>query len=337
MSVDKDLLKDLCSRVDLVDYVSQTYDLKKSGTELVMLCPMHREKTPSLKIYPEEKTWYCYGCHKGGNIISWMMLVEHLSFNEAIDKICKLTNCDIKNLKTCESLKFFKTLKHNAELYNNHRIMARRILSDEDLKPFRPCNIDEPQEWLDEGITPEAIKRFDIRIDDSANRICYFQYDENDKIIGVKGRTRYATYKEMGIRKYTSYTKIGTVDFLQGMHENRQNIIASNEIIVFEGIKSVLKVYAWGYNNAVSAETSTLNKSQINILIGLGVRDVVVGFDTDVPYNKVVNELSKLKRFVNVYVMYDFDKLLGGEDAKASPPDAGREVFERLYRNRIKI
>lgn len=337
MNVDKDLLKDLCSRIDLVDYVSQDYDLKQSGTELVMLCPIHREKTPSLKIYPNEQTWYCYGCHKGGNIITWMILVEHLTYNQAIDKICKLTGTDLNKLKTCESLRFFKMLKHNSESPVNKIAGIRPILTEDELKAFRPCNPNEPEEWLKEGIEPEIIKRFDIRIDDAANRICYFQYDKNDNIIGVKGRTRYEAYKEMGIRKYTSYKKIGTIDFLQGMHENRQNILDANEIIVFEGIKSVLKVASWGYNNAVSAETSSLNKAQINILIGLGVRNVVVGFDTDVSYKKVVAELSNLKKFVNVYVMYDFDHLLGGEQAKASPPDGGREIFEILYNNRVKI
>ena len=337
MDVDKDLLKDLCSRIDLVDYVSQNYDLKPSGTELVMLCPIHKEKTPSLKIYPKEQTWYCYGCHKGGNLISWMMLVEHITYNEALDKICRLTNTDLKNLKTCESLRFFKMLKHNSESFNNKKINLRQVLTKEELKSFRPCGPDEPKEWLEEGIKPDIIKRFDIRIDDAANRICYFQYDKNDNIIGIKGRTRYEAYKEMGIRKYTSYRKIGTIDFLQGMHENHQGILDANEVIVFEGIKSVLKVASWGYNNAVSAETSSLNKEQINILIGLGVKNVVVGFDTDVPYKKVVSELSKLKKFVNVYVMYDFKHLLGGEEAKASPPDGGREIFEELYRSKVKI
>lgn len=337
MDVDKELLNDLCAKIDLVDYVSQTYDLKKAGTELVTLCPIHKEKTPSLKIYPNNQSWYCFGCHRGGNIISWMMLVEHLSYNEAIDKICRLTNSDIKSIKACESLRFFKSLKSNVESNKDIALINRPVLTDEDLRAFRPCLPNEPKEWLDEGIAPEIIKRFDIRIDDAANRICYLQYDNNDNIIGVKGRTRYLAYKEMGIRKYTSYKKIGAVDFLQGMHENKSNILASNEIIIFEGIKSVLKVASWGFNNAVSAETSALNKYQINILIGLGVRNVVVGFDSDVPYKKVVSELTKLKKFVNVYVMYDFNNLLGGAEAKASPPDAGREVFEKLYNSRIKI
>ena len=337
VNVDKDLLKELCERVDLVDYIAQSYDLKKSGAELVTLCPMHREKTPSLKVYPQEQTWYCYGCHRGGNIISWLMLVEHLTYSEAVDKICALTNTDIRNLKTCESLNFFKSLKNNFEQSIANRISDRKVLTEQDLCRFRPCNYNEPKEWLSEGITPEAIKKFDIRIDDAANRICYLQYDRNDRVIGVKGRTRYEAYKEMGLRKYTSYNKIGTVDFLQGMHENKKDILKANEIIIFEGIKSVLKVASWGYNNAVSAETSTLNKSQVDILIGLGIRNVVVGFDSDVPYKKITDNLKMLKRFVNVYVMYDFDNLLGGSTAKASPPDAGREVFERLYNGRRKI
>lgn len=335
MSVDKDLLKELCSKIDLVDYISQTCDLKPAGKELVTLCPLHKEKTPSLKVYPDEQSWFCYGCHRGGNLISWMMLVEHLNYNEAIDKVCSLTGSDVRNLKTCESLKFFKLLKNKAESKN--KINNRNVLTERDLSNLRPCIGGEPHEWIEEGIDPKVIEKFDIRIDDTANRICYLQYDDNDNLIGIKGRTRYDKYKEMGIPKYTSYKKIGTINFFQGMHENRKNILNKNEIIIFEGIKSVLKAYSWGYDNCVSAETSCLNKSQIEILIKLGIKNIVIGFDSDVPYRKVVDNVNKLKKFANVYIMYDFNKLLGGPDKKASPPDAGKEIFDRLYQTRKKV
>lgn len=333
---DQEIIKEIESKFDLLEYANKILNFNYVSGAYWAHCQRHVDKTASLRLYPESNSYYCFSCHSGGGPIRFMMDYEHLTYNEAVDKICRLTGNDIRNLKTCESLKFFKALKYKSESQVKKQC-ARNVLTDKDLSNLRPCTYGEPEEWIEEGITPEAIEKFDIRIDDMANRICYLQYDNNDNIIGIKGRTRYERYKEMGIPKYTSYKKIGTINFFQGMHENRQNILNKNEVIIFEGIKSVLKAYSWGYDNCVSAETSCLNKSQIDILIGLGIRNVVIGFDSDVAYRKVVANVEKLKKFVNVYIIYDSDNLLGGADKKASPPDAGKEIFDKLYRSRKRI
>ena len=143
----------------------------------------------------------------------------------------------------------------------------------------------------------------------------------------------YKDFKEMKIPKYINYYKVGDLDYLQGYYLQRYLIDSAGEIIIFEGIKSVMKADSFGYYNSVACETHKLNIYQIRFLIGLRC-DVVIAFDKDVDYNKTLRNLKMLKRFVNVYVIRDKDGLLEGKD---SPVDQGKEVWERLYQNKIRI
>jgi DNA primase len=95
-----------------------------------------------------------------------------------------------------------------------------------------------------------------------------------------------------------------------------------------------MKVDGFGYNNAVSAETSVLNDDQARVLIELGCRDIVFAFDQDVSFNDALKSARKVKHWANCYVMYDRNGLL---QAKDSPCDRGKEVWDRLYKERQKI
>ena len=141
----------------------------------------------------------------------------------------------------------------------------------------------------------------------------------------------------MKIAKYISYNKIYGSDFLVGLRENMSHIRDKNEVIVVEGIKSVMKLWGWGYDNAVAAETSSLTDKQVQLLISLGVRNVVIAFDSDVSPAHIRQSVKMLRKFVNVYMVYDKRGLLGGASAKASPPDRGRDVWEQLYEERTKV
>ena len=171
-------------------------------------------------------------------------------------------------------------------------------------------------------------------VDDRSNRIVYPVYDSDFRLIGIKGRTRFKNYKELKIMKYMNYHKIGILDYFQGMKQAQSSVVDKKEIIIVEGLKSVMKLDQWGYHNVVSAETSTLNEYQIELLIRMKLRNVIIAFDKDVELSKIRECTKLLKRFINVYVVYDRWKFLNDKD---SPPDCGRDVWETLYERRIRL
>ena len=332
MLYDKEQIDEMCNKVDLLEYASQSLDFKRSGTNYFAHCPLHRDDTASLSITPDKNKFYCFSCHKGGGIINWLMSYEGLTYLQAVEKVAKLTGTELTQHKRCTSFGVFKKIAKINEVEESKSV-DRKILDTSYMDRFKVID-GEPHEWIEEGILPEVMKEFDIRIDSASNRIVYPVYDNDDHLIGAKGRTRFKAYKTLGIMKYMNYEKVGTTDYFQGMHENREAIKETKSVIILEGIKSVMKLYGWGYRNAVAAETSHLNKAQVEILIRMGLRDVTIAFDSDVNIDSILDSVAELRRFCNVY--YIKDKSVDPSE-KASPCDFGKERWDQLYKERKRL
>lgn len=327
---DDDAIEEIISNVDLLEYAKKSYSFTKKSGSYFTNCPNHVDVTPSLSITPGKNLFHCFSCGVGGNILNWLMEYENLSFVEALNKAARLANVNISHLRTPSAMRLFSKLKVKEE---EKKSVDRKILELSYLDEFS----DEfPKEWEDEGISVEIMKKYGIKIDTKSNRIIYPVYDNNGNLIGVKGRTRFDNYKQLGIQKYMNYQKIGTTDFFIGLKENRDAIIQKNEIIIFEGIKSGMKVEAWGYDNWSASETSYLNDEQIKIILQLHIKDVVIAYDNDVPIEKIDECTKMLRKFLNVYYVLDKKHLLGDRTAKASPVDKGENTWEILYKERVK-
>ena len=331
MKIDQDKLQELCNKVDLMEYAEKSMDFERRGSDVYAThCPRHEDKTPSLMITPSKNLFYCHSCHVGGNIINWLMTFENLKFNDAVDKTAMLAGVEIDHLKTCESLSYFKQIKRS-------QVQPIKFATERQILPWSYYEqfADEiPQEWVDEGIEPEILKKYEIRIDKKSNRIVYPVYDKDGNLIGAKGRTRFKNYKELQIKKYLNYTKIQTTDYFMGMKQNRDTILDSKSVILFEGLKSVMHVAAWGYNNCLSSETSDINDAQAAILISMGIRDLIIAFDKDVGLGHIRETTKLLQKYMNVYAVYDKWGLLQDKD---SPCDQGRDTWELLYDRRIRL
>lgn len=334
---DNEALMELCSKIDLFDYASKSMEFEGRGDSYAAHCPRHIDKTPSLVITPSKNLFHCFSCGCGGNILNWLMTFEHMSFNNAVEKVGSLAGVDIKNFKQCSALKVYKNI---SRLYKNDKkeCVNRTILDATEIEKYSD---ETPIEWEEEGINPKIMKKYNIRIDHNANRIVYPVYDSGLNLIGFKGRTRFKNYKEMKIKKYQNYQKIGTTDFFIGMKENYENIKRQNEAIIFEGIKSGMKVEEWGYDYWLSSETGWLNDDQVLILIKLGVKNVVIAYDNDVAISKIRECTEKLRKFTNVYAVTDRrylkDRLLGSSEDKLSPCDKGKEIWEILYKEKRRL
>ena len=335
LTYDNDAIIELCSKVDLLEYASQTYDFQRKGENYFTNCPKHTDLTPSLSITPDKNLFYCFSCGRSGNILNWLMEYENLKFKEALEKVVNLAGENVNKLKLKQpnAMSLYKKIKRITEIETNKTI-TREILDESILNNYKT---EYPQEWIEEGINPKIMAKYNVRIDDNANRIIYPVYDKDFNLIGIKGRTRYKDYKERNLMKYQNYYKIGTTDFFTGMKENLDIIKQKNEIIIFEGIKSGMKAEAWGYDNWVASETSHLNDEQIKILLDLKIKEVIIAYDNDVELQKIKDCTKMLRKFTNVFVIYDKKGLLGKKTDKLSPVDLGKDIWEILYKERMKI
>lgn len=333
MKYSQEALEEMANRVDLLEYISRSIDFTKhSGNTYYAICPFHNEDTASFAVNTEGNYFHCFGCGRSGKIYTWIMLKEGLTFDQSVEKVANLTNTNLYDYVESETYNFYK-LFNRLNKPKKENIVERTILDiDKDYK--QRFNAEIPQEWIDEGISIDEIEKYEIMVDQSSNRIVYPVYDSEFRLIGVKGRTRFRNYKDLKIMKYMNYNKIGALDYFTGMKQAEPFIKKENQIIIVEGLKSVMKLDQWGYHNVVSAETSTLNEYQIELLIRMQVKNILIAFDKDVPLKKICEVAKLLKKFANVYAVIDKWKLL---DEKDSPCDKGEDVFRTLYERKVKL
>lgn len=328
-------LNDMADRLDLYSVVCQHQPcVKRQGRNFFFHCNNNRDSDASLLVDREHNFFKCFSDGSGGNVLSYFTEELGYTFTEAAKEVVRLSGGGYERPKSRpDCLRVMNRYKRLTAPQIN-RSLSKRVYGDYQKDYVQKYQKQFPQEWLDEGISADVMNEFDIRIDRYGERIVYPMWDNDDRFITAKGRTRLKDFKELGIAKYISYSAIGSVDFFVGMRENRANILRENRIIIFEGVKSVMKAKDYGFDFAVAAETSHINEFQIKRLLKMKIHEVTIAFDKDKTFKQATSGLDLLRRFTNCYVVIDRENLLG---EKESPVDKGADVFRRLYENRIRI
>ncbi len=153
MRFSDDFLAELRMRCDIEDIVSGYVQLKRRGKNLVGLCPFHNEKTPSFTVYPENGSFYCFGCAAGGEVVSFIRRAENLDFTEAVRFLCDRVGMVMPNDGFDDSL-----AQKRKKIYEMNREAARffheRLLSEEGRVAL--------EYFLSRGYTRRTITRFGL-------------------------------------------------------------------------------------------------------------------------------------------------------------------------------
>lgn len=330
-------VSDIVEAVDIVEYISQfcSLDIERNG-ELWGLSPFKEEKTPSFSVDPATGCWYDFSAGLGGNILEFIKEYHRVSIGKAVEILKNYAGIQE------EGQGAYSQRPSAAKVAKRFRINARPLKQAADKTMPEECmdryelRADKLRPWLEEGITPEAISKFLVRYDAFDDRIVFPIRSYTGDIISICGRTCDPDFKAKGLRKYTYYGSIGTIDTLYGFYENREHVLASKEIILFEGAKSVMIAHGWGICNTAAVLTSHISRQQMLFLVQLasfhGVR-VVLALDSDVDVMKDKN-VYKLLSYCRVEWVANQDGLL---EEKMAPVDAGQETWSILYQNRRKL
>ena len=323
-------LKDLIESIDIVQYISQYVELTQKGEEWWGLSCFKEEKTPSLSVHQSPPQFYDYSSGIGGNVYTFVRYYYKCSPKEAIDILKQYAGIDGEVSRTTDKLAATMVCKKYQIRERREKNESGIVLPNDCMDKYEDCP-DKLEVWEKEGIGRPSLERFQVRYDRFSDRLVYPIRDIGGKIVNIGGRTLDPEWKQKKLRKYTYFYHWGTMKTIFGFAENMEYIREHGEIILFEGCKSVLLADTWGLKNTGALLTSHLNPNQMKILAKLGCR-VVFALDKDVDILDDHN-ISILKNYVNVYYLYDRDNLLNEKDA---PVDKGREVFKKLYCQRIK-
>ncbi len=206
--------------------------------------------------------------------------------------------------------------------------------------------------WLKDGIKPDVMDKFNIKFSYGENKIIIPHYDINGKLIGIRGRA----LEKDEIENYGKYrpVQIGDVLYtyplqfnLYGLYQHKNGINARKSVIIAEAEKSTLLDHGYydDLSNTVACCGSNINKYHISLLLHYtDINEIIIAFDKEYndwrsdeakKYRKKIEHIcNKYKHLVNFSYIWDYDNLLNEKDA---PFDKGKEIFEYLYRNRVKV
>ena len=322
-------LAELIQQVSIVDYISQFVELEQRNDEFWGLSPFRDEKTPSFSVRPNPPVFYDYSAGIGGNIYTFIKHYFRCSNREAVEKIKDFAGCKDDVYVRQEKMAATMTCKRFSKPKSSAKQSKITVLPDDYMLRYEKCD-EKLNVWRSEGISDASLDKFQVYYDRFSDRLVYPIRDLNGQIVNVGGRTLDPDWKEKKQRKYCYFYSWGTINTIYGVAENIEYIKKSHELILFEGCKSVLLADTWGIHNCGAILTSHLSGNQLKLLVKLGVR-VVFALDKEVKIRDDHN-IQKLKRYVNVEYLYDWGDLL---DEKEAPVDKGREVFKKLYENRL--
>ncbi len=304
-------IDEIKSRIDIVDLVSETVKLRRTGKNYAGLCPFHNEKTPSFIVSPDRQTWRCFGqCNEGGDIFSFVMKKENWDFGEALRFLAdragvKLEAYRAQKPEEKEEHERLRGLLEEALTFYRHQLVntpagkpaldyvrEKRRLSDATLetfglgyapdsweaalKHFKDKGYAE-QELLDAGLVSQ--RESGGFIDRFHNRLMIPIRDENGRMTGFGARildpNDYPKFLNSPDTVLFSKSRL-----LYGLDRARRPIRAANQAVIVEGYLDVIALHQAGFENAVSPMGTALTEDQLRLLKKFS-RRIVLALDPD--------------------------------------------------------
>lgn len=307
-------ISEIKNSADIVDIISEAVILKKTGRNFVGLCPFHSEKTPSFTVSPEKQIFHCFGCGAGGNIFTFLMKFEGLSFPEAVRTLAVRYGIDIPEKKISPGRK--RELNEREHIYSANRQAA--IFFRENL--HQTTGGKKALNYLsDRGMSEETIHRFGLgfatadwdrlarylvskrvpvtvaekagliiprkqksgHYDRFRNRVVFPIIDLNKRVIGFGGRVMDdALPKYLNSPETPVYHKSRS---LYGLNRAKDECRVLKEMYVVEGYFDVLTMHQHGLRNSVATLGTALTLQHVQVIRGHIGRTgkVILVFDSD--------------------------------------------------------
>ena len=298
-------LDELIARNPIQDVVGQYVNLKRSGSNLFGLCPFHGEKTASFSVAPDKGIYYCFGCHKGGGAINFMMEIEGLSYPDAVRALAKRAGMEVPEDEqyqsryrqqerlwalSKEAARFFVAQLYSpagAEglAYAQKRGMPKSTLTkfgigfapntwDSLVKAMRAKGYTD-QELIDSGLVTVSQKNGNI-YDRFRNRLMFPIIDVRGNVIGFGGRVM-----DNSTPKYLNSPEtliFNTRKNLFGLNMAKKSKLGY--LILVEGYMDAIALHQYGFDCAVASLGTSLTEEHA-VLLSRYTENVVLIYDGD--------------------------------------------------------
>jgi DNA primase len=299
-------IEEVRSRSDIVSVIGRYVRLKRAGSGYTGLCPFHNEKTPSFHVNPARQMYKCFGCGVGGNVLTFVMEYENLTFPEAMEMLAQEAGIELPKQELTAQQKQQESLRQTLLEINKkaaryyfallksprgkpgYDYLTGRGLSDETILHFGLGYAGQGggelyQYMKKEGYSDSVLKETGLfKMDERGaydkfwNRVMFPIMDANNRVIGFGGRV-------MGDAKPKYLNSPETKIF-----DKSRNLFGLNyakrgkrsNMILCEGYMDVIALHQAGFTNAVASLGTAFTEQQAN-LIRRYTDEVLLTYDSD--------------------------------------------------------
>ncbi|MEZ5359522.1 MAG: DNA primase [Candidatus Zixiibacteriota bacterium] len=345
---------------DIVEVIAGYITLKKRGRNFLGLCPFHTEKTPSFSVSPDKQIYHCFGCGKGGNVFSFLMEHENMSFIEAIRLLADRYGVMLPTFEKEEDSKTERLFYANqvAAEYFQKNLSDRRYkdkiakylyttrgLNEESVKHFQiGLATDDWQGLLDYA------KKKDIKIDELTEaglvsksqrtgdyydrfrmRLMMPIFNITGKVIAFGGRT----LKKGEPAKYVNSPETSLYNksfILYGLNFAKQAIREAGSVIIVEGYFDLISMFQAGIHNVVAVSGTAFTPQQARLLSRFATKAYLF-FDADSAGRSAA--LRSIENFFNAGIEPLIVSSPPGQDPDSYVRENGPEAVYKLLENAV--
>ncbi|MEY7998953.1 DNA primase [Clostridium sp. Mt-5] len=302
--ISEDVIQKVKDENDIVDVISESVKLKKSGRNYLGLCPFHHEKTPSFSVSRDKQIYKCFGCGEAGNVFTFVMKSKNLNFPEAVKLLADRANIDIDFDEDKDNIRkntFQKLYKLNVEaaryffncLRRNKRAkdyLSNRGITENTIKRFGlGYSVDSWNHMLkflkNRGFTELDMISVGLIVksqkenyyDRFRNRIIFPVFDSRGRVIGFGGRVL-----DDSKPKYLNSPE--TPLFKKGINLYGLNFVMKSDfsrvLIIVEGYMDCIALHQCGITNAVASLGTALTVNQARLMARYADK-VIISYDAD--------------------------------------------------------
>ncbi len=312
----EEFLTELRSRADIVSLISEYVKLRKAGRRYVGLCPFHQEKTPSFSVDPDKQLFYCFGCGQGGNVFTFLMKMENLTFQDSVEELARKVGLPLPKAtldpeaarRSAQAASIRKALEFARERYRQMLFSAQGIqalkylegrgLSRNIINMFQLGYAPAGWDFITQGAIKAGIDARYLELSGLAirsrrgtfydrfrNRIMFPIWDTRGELIGFAGRA-------LGDETPKYLNSPDTPIFQKGkelyaLHLAKPNIRGKGRVCVMEGYMDVISMFQNGIDYVVAGMGTAFSVEQARTLLLL-CDDVVLSYDQDEAGKKAV-------------------------------------------------
>ena len=313
------------SKVDIVDVIGERIPLVKKGKNFFCICPFHDDTNPSMSVSREKQIYTCFTCHATGNVFTFLMNYDKMSFPEALKYLGDKVGVDTKGVKLEKTeskfQKFYEMYDLTSKYYQNNllssygeearKYLTSRGLNKDIIKKFQvglslPNNNDLTELLVKKKYDITDLNKYGLSVnnyDIYKDRIMFPLFDISGKVIGFSGRI----YKDIDEAKYINTKE--TPIFIKGeqlynYHIAKESVRTSKYLIIMEGFMDVIRASTIGLDNCIALMGTALTHEQMKLIKRLS-NNITLCLDGDKPGQSAAYKIGEefLKEGIEVKVV----------------------------------